>query len=119
MAPEDLPPPAHNLGVTFYHGTTKSYTKLKAGSWLTLIPNHAIEQVKKRAKERNETPYILVLNANETEVRRPTEQDRNHENINNDLSQEGWVWISTTDLSVLERLDLNQAEKRFNIANTL
>jgi hypothetical protein len=97
----------------FYHGTTQRFELLKSGSWLTEIPNHAIEQAKSRAKKLGKTPYVLVIDTNDTDIRRPTNQDRNSENIANDFIQEDWVWISTTDLKIAETITLSEAESRY------
>jgi hypothetical protein len=107
------------MSTTFYHGTIKSLSILKAGSWLTKIPTHAIVQAKERAESQGGTPYILLVRAGGIDVRKPTEADRKDENRGNDFDREGWVWISTIELSVLECLTVTEAEQRFCSADNM
>ena len=101
------------MSTRFYHGTTEPHPALKVGSWLTQIPTHAILQAKKRAEEKGAAPYVLVVSAKEGDVRKPVDADRTSENRDNDLEGEAWVWISTIELPVLERLTLSEAEQKF------
>ncbi|MGH7952532.1 MAG: hypothetical protein ACREFE_11530 [Limisphaerales bacterium] len=102
-----------------YHGTTKPVSVLNAGSWLTQIPTHAIEQAKKRAAERKETGYVLSVQTGNQNVRTPTVKDRNDENQGNNFEEENWVWVNTVDLKVEECLTISEAEQRFLGATNL
>jgi hypothetical protein len=101
------------MSTKFYHGTTDSHTALKAGSWLTQIPTHAIVQAKKRAQEKGAAAYVLLVSAGDGDVRKPIDADRTGENRDNDLKGEGWVWLSTIELPVIECLTLSEAEQKF------
>jgi len=92
---------------------------LEARSWLTQIPTHAIVHAEKRAKSDDEEPYILVVEAEETDVRRPNESDRSDENRGNDFDRDDGVRISTNALPVLECLTIADAKRRFTGAHNL
>lgn len=101
------------MKTTLYHGTTKALKTLKAGSWLTQISTHALEQAQKRASQGTEAAFVLLVNVDEHDVRKPTDADRNDENRGNNPNDEAWVWISIAELAVVECLKMNEAKQRF------
>lgn len=107
------------MKVKLFHATTKPLSFLEIGSWLTQIPNHAIEQAKKRATERKSNGYVLIVDAEDQDVRGPSAGDRTEENRNNDSSEESWVRISKAELKVLECLTLDEAHRRFSGARNM
>jgi hypothetical protein len=70
-------------------------------------------------QKREAAAYTLVVSAHSTDVCKGTEEDRNEENVRNDFTEEQWVWISTTELRVLESLPLKDAEQRFRGARNM
>jgi hypothetical protein len=103
----------------YYHGTTESFSVVQANSWLTAISTHALAQAEKRAREQGGSVFVLIVEADESDVREANETDRNEENRSNDFAAEGWSVKSTRDLRVLESLDGEQAKERFCGAKNL
>jgi len=113
---------AHGTPQLFYHGTaaTESFQILKANSWLTLIPQHAIEFAKEGIKSENGIPRIVVVKANfNRDTRKLKKEDRNERNYKNDFRKEKYVRKSTKDLDVVESFTIEQAEQKFNVGREL
>jgi hypothetical protein len=97
----------------YYHGTARSFESLKAGSWVTAIPGHAICQAEIDANDSAGVPVILVVAVADNEIRRPGLEDRSSRNLRNDPADEAWVRITVVELAVVERIDLTSAKRRF------
>jgi hypothetical protein len=103
----------------YYHGTIRSVAILEANSWLTAIPTHAFGQAEKRSREQGGSPFVIVVEAGDGDIREPDETDRNEENRRNDFSSEAWSVKSTRDLPVVECLSSEQSRERFVGAKNL
>lgn len=58
---------------------------------------------------------MLIVSVGDEDVRKPTDADRNEENRNNNLNDEGWVWIAKIELPVSECLPVSKCTDRSSL----
>jgi hypothetical protein len=105
--------------MNYYHGTTRALSLLAANSWLTAIPTHALGQAEKRSREQGGSPFVLIVEVGDGDIREANETDRNEQNRQNDFSAEAWSVKSTRELPILKCLTGDEATQLFRGAKNL